>query len=171
MMTREEAEKELIAMLEEAEGGPSYSTEEVDAYMRELLHPKNQIYLTGDTHGQFERIISFCERQQVQPESTFIILGDVGLHYYSPSIQTSYLPLTERSMISLAIPVLSSAVRIASINTTDWQEVITGLKTNNRPMRSKRKLSVCYLSVIGRLMLCCRTPARSGTSRRKYSYP
>ena len=58
MMTREEAEKELIAMLEEAEGGPSYSIEEVDAYMRELLHPKNQIYLTGDTHGQFERIIS-----------------------------------------------------------------------------------------------------------------
>lgn len=82
MMTREEAEKELIAMLEEAEGGPSYSMEEVDAYMRELLHPKNQIYLTGDTHGQFERIISFCERQQVQPESTFIILGDVGLNYY-----------------------------------------------------------------------------------------
>ena len=82
MMTLEEAEKELIAMLEEAEGGPSYSIEEVDAYMRELLHPKNQIYLTGDTHGQFERIISFCERQQVQPESTFIILGDVGLNYY-----------------------------------------------------------------------------------------
>jgi len=36
MMTREEAEKELIAMLEEAEGGPSYSIEEVDAYMRDL---------------------------------------------------------------------------------------------------------------------------------------
>lgn len=69
MMTREEAEKELIAMLEEAEGGPSYSMEEVDAYMRELLHPKNQIYLTGDTHGQFERIISFCERQQVNPKA------------------------------------------------------------------------------------------------------
>lgn len=32
MMTREEAEKELIAMLEEAEGGPTYSMEEVDAY-------------------------------------------------------------------------------------------------------------------------------------------
>ena len=81
-MTREEAEKELIAMLEEAEDGPTYSMEEVDAYMRELLHPKNQIYLTGDTHGRFERIISFCERQQVQPESSFIILGDVGLNYY-----------------------------------------------------------------------------------------
>lgn len=32
MMTREEAEKELIAMLQEAEGGPSYSMGEVDAY-------------------------------------------------------------------------------------------------------------------------------------------
>ena len=81
-MTRKEAEKELIAMLKEAEDGPTYSMEEVDAYMRELLHPKNQIYLTGDTHGQFERIISLCERQQVQPESTFIILGDAGLNYY-----------------------------------------------------------------------------------------
>lgn len=81
-MTQKEAEKELIAMLKEAEGGPTYSMEEVDAYMRELLHPKNQIYLTGDTHGQFERIISLCERQQVQPESTFIILGDAGLNYY-----------------------------------------------------------------------------------------
>ena len=212
MMTREEAEKELIAMLQEAEGGPSYSMGEVDAYMRELLHPKNQIYLTGDTHGRFERIISFCERQQVQPESTFIILGDVGLNYYgdrrdrrgkdalaqipitffcihgnhemrpseelgyqvygfSLSIQTSYLPLTARSMISLAIPVLSLEVRIASINTTDWQEAITGLKTSSRLMKSRRKLSVCYLSVIGRSMLCCRTPARSGTSRPKYSYP
>ena len=87
MMTREEAEKELIAMLQEAEGGPSYSMGEVDAYMRELLHPKNQIYLTGDTHGRFERIISFCERQQVQSESTFIILGDVGLNYYGAKMR------------------------------------------------------------------------------------
>ena len=74
MMTREEAEKELIAMLEEAEGGPSYSMEEVDAYMRELLHPKNQIYLTGDTHGRFERIISFCERRHL------LLDGEKGEH-------------------------------------------------------------------------------------------
>ena len=69
MMTREEAEKELIAMLEEAEGGPSYSMEEVDAYMRELLHPKNQIYLTGDTHGQFERIISSVRGSRSNPKA------------------------------------------------------------------------------------------------------
>ena len=52
-MTREEAGKELLAMLQEAEDGPTYSIEEVDTFMQELLHPKNQIYLTGDTHGQF----------------------------------------------------------------------------------------------------------------------
>ena len=43
MMTREEAEKELIAMLEEAEGGPSYSMEEVDAYQNEYYVTRNQI--------------------------------------------------------------------------------------------------------------------------------
>lgn len=32
MMTREEAEKELIAMLEEAEGSHTYSMEEVTTY-------------------------------------------------------------------------------------------------------------------------------------------
>ena len=201
-MTREEAEKELIAMLQEAEGGPSYSMGEVDAYMRELLHPKNQIYLTGDTHGRFERIISFCERQQVQPESTFIILGDVGLNYYGDRRDRrgkdalAQIPITffcihgnhemrpseelgyqvkeyhgGKVWVQPEYPVLSLEVRIASINTTDWQEAITGLKTSSRPMKSRRKLSVCYLSVIGRSMVCCRTPARSGTSRPKYFYP
>ena len=36
MMTREDAEKELIAMLEEAEGSPTY-LEEVDAYHLYLI--------------------------------------------------------------------------------------------------------------------------------------
>ena len=67
-MTRKEAEKELIAMLKEAEGGPTYSMEEVDAYMRELLHPKNQIYLTGDTHGQFERIMEISTQSSFPEE-------------------------------------------------------------------------------------------------------
>ena len=108
-MTREEAEKELIAMLEEAEGGPSYSMEEVDAYMRELLHPKNQIYLTGDTHGQFERIISFCERQQVQPESTFIILGDVGLNYYGETTEVKISWRRSRSLSSASTATMKCA--------------------------------------------------------------
>lgn len=82
-MDREEAAKELMAMLEEAQEGPYYSEEEVRAHLLEILAPRNQVYMTGDTHGQFERVIAFCARREVEPENTFVILGDAGLNYYN----------------------------------------------------------------------------------------
>jgi len=82
-MDREEAAKELMAMLEEAQEGPYYSEEEVRAHLLEILDPRNQVYMTGDTHGQFERVIEFCARREVEPENTFVILGDAGLNYYN----------------------------------------------------------------------------------------
>ena len=82
-MDREEAAKELMAMLEEAQEGPYYSEEEVRAHLLEILAPRNQVYITGDTHGQFERVIEFCARREVEPENTFVILGDAGLNYYN----------------------------------------------------------------------------------------
>lgn len=81
-MDKNEAAKEVMAMLEEGKDGPYYSEEEVRAYLEELLHPKNQVYMTGDTHGQFERVIEFCRLREVEPENTFVILGDAGLNYY-----------------------------------------------------------------------------------------
>ena len=39
-------------------------------------------YITGDTHGSFERIDEFCRRWQLTQEDTVIILGDVGVNYY-----------------------------------------------------------------------------------------
>ena len=35
------------------------------------------IYLTGDTHGNFERIAHFCARMKTQPTDIMIILGEV----------------------------------------------------------------------------------------------
>ena len=55
-MTREQTEKELLQM------------------------PEHVIYLTGDTHGQFDRIEAFCRGRDMDQENTFIILGDVGLN-------------------------------------------------------------------------------------------
>lgn len=81
-MDKNEAAKELMAMLEENNGGPCYSMEEVQAHMQELLNPRNQVYMTGDTHGQFERVIEFCRSRDVEPENTFVILGDAGINYY-----------------------------------------------------------------------------------------
>ena len=40
------------------------------------------IYITGDTHGHFSRIESFCEKMQPNKDDTMIILGDAGFNYY-----------------------------------------------------------------------------------------
>ena len=82
-MEREQAEKELHQMLEEAERSDRYYTmEEVRQHLDALLAPENIVYLTGDTHGRFDRIEDFCQRMEVEKGNTFIILGDVGLNYF-----------------------------------------------------------------------------------------
>ncbi len=40
------------------------------------------IYLTGDTHGRFERIECFCKDNDTTPYDLLIILGDAGINYY-----------------------------------------------------------------------------------------
>ena len=40
------------------------------------------IYITGDTHGQFEHVIKFCNRFELTEEDIVIIVGDVGLNYF-----------------------------------------------------------------------------------------
>ena len=41
-----------------------------------------QVYLTGDTHGRFERIRAFCQERRTTREDLLIILGDAGINYY-----------------------------------------------------------------------------------------
>lgn len=40
------------------------------------------IYITGDTHRDFERIQEFCEFAQTTTDDIMIILGDAGINYY-----------------------------------------------------------------------------------------
>ena len=40
------------------------------------------VYITGDTHGQFQRIELFCRVMQTTKADTMIILGDTGFNYY-----------------------------------------------------------------------------------------
>ena len=40
------------------------------------------IYLTGDTHGNFERIANLCARMNTKPTDIMIILGDAGINFY-----------------------------------------------------------------------------------------
>lgn len=39
------------------------------------------IYITGDTHGSFERVERFCERFGTSREDILIILGDAGINF------------------------------------------------------------------------------------------
>lgn len=40
------------------------------------------IYITGDTHGNFEHIESFCKRMDTSTDDILIILGDAGINFY-----------------------------------------------------------------------------------------
>lgn len=43
------------------------------------------IYITGDTHRDFENVIEFCHLHNTTIDDVLIILGDVGLNYYLDS--------------------------------------------------------------------------------------
>lgn len=40
------------------------------------------IYITGDTHGDFGRVVKSCEQMETEKEDVLIILGDAGINYY-----------------------------------------------------------------------------------------
>ena len=58
------------------------------------------IYITGDTHRDFTRIIQFTEKNNTTKNDYLIILGDVGINYYLDESDTkvkeklSSLPIT-----------------------------------------------------------------------------
>lgn len=60
------------------------------------------IYLTGDTHGRFERIEHFCKRMQTSKEDILIILGDAGLNFHAGMLDV----LRKEYLSSLPITVL-----------------------------------------------------------------
>ncbi|MDE6620681.1 MAG: metallophosphoesterase [Lachnospiraceae bacterium] len=39
------------------------------------------IFITGDTHGRFERVEAFCRRFQTSQDDILIILGDAGINF------------------------------------------------------------------------------------------
>ena len=41
-----------------------------------------KFYITGDTHGNFNRIDYFCQRFETSKEDILRILGDAGINYY-----------------------------------------------------------------------------------------
>ena len=40
------------------------------------------IYITGDTHGNFDRVVAFCKKMNTTKEDILIVLGDAGINYF-----------------------------------------------------------------------------------------
>ena len=40
------------------------------------------VYITGDTHREFDRIEEFCNEYETTGNDILIILGDVGINYF-----------------------------------------------------------------------------------------
>lgn len=67
----------LTELLTKAAAG----SEDARLGLQEILDPENTVYLTGDTHGVFNRVIHFCKEQETVRKNTFIVLGDAGINY------------------------------------------------------------------------------------------
>ena len=58
------------------------------------------IYITGDTHGAFDRIQEFCNQWNTTKDDIMIILGDAGINYYlnkrdeNPKCKLDEIPIT-----------------------------------------------------------------------------
>lgn len=58
------------------------------------------VYLTGDTHREFDRIFQFCEEYGTTEDDILVILGDAGINYFCDSrdyrlkCELAQLPIT-----------------------------------------------------------------------------
>lgn len=55
------------------------------------------IYLTGDTHGEFERVFDFCADNDTTTDDVLVILGDAGINFFSMKEITSLKRSFQRS--------------------------------------------------------------------------
>ena len=64
------------------------------------LNQFDNIYITGDTHGDFGRISEFCYQSGTTKNDVLVILGDAGINYWGGMMDTilknhlSLLPIT-----------------------------------------------------------------------------
>lgn len=60
-----------------------------------------RIFITGDTHGRFERVETFCRRFQTSQDDILIILGDAGVNFGGERYDTPKKRLLESLPITI----------------------------------------------------------------------
>ena len=59
------------------------------------------IYITGDTHGKFERVEAFCEWFKTSKDDILIILGDAGINFSGEIYDTPKKEMLESLPITI----------------------------------------------------------------------
>lgn len=83
------------------------------------------IYITGDTHGQFDRITAFCDKANTTKDDILIILGDAGINYHGGARDRAQKELLSRLPITLFSIHGNHEQRPAAIpsyHTTTWHD-------------------------------------------------
>jgi 3-oxoacid CoA-transferase subunit A len=59
------------------------------------------IYITGDTHGDFDRVLYFCQRFKTTKDDILIILGDAGINFFGAPYDTNKKEMLEKIPLTL----------------------------------------------------------------------
>lgn len=59
------------------------------------------IFITGDTHGDFERIFEFCDEYDTTTKDIMVILGDAGINYFLDDNDTQLKDELEQLTVTL----------------------------------------------------------------------
>lgn len=84
------------------------------------------VFITGDTHGNFNRIKSFCQRFNTSKKDVIIILGDSGLNYYTDKRSIKYKAEAESLPITLFCIHGNHEERANNINTYTKRQLWNG---------------------------------------------
>lgn len=85
------------------------------------------IYITGDTHGRFSRILKFCEEHETTVDDILIILGDAGINYWEDSRDTRLKKKLAQLPITIFCIYGNHEQRPEKIETYKYQEWQGGL--------------------------------------------
>jgi len=82
------------------------------------------IYITGDTHGDFDRIGRFCHRMGTNRDDVIIILGDAGLNFhgtYNDVLRKSYVASLPVTIFAIHGNHEMRPATIPSYHLTEWR--------------------------------------------------
>ena len=80
------------------------------------------IYITGDTHAEFSRVVNFCKRFKTKKEDVIIILGDAGINYFR-GLKDSILK-AKLSKLPITIFSIHGNHEIRPVNIPTYKEIM-----------------------------------------------